>query len=286
MRPAPFSYHKAEGLDDALTMLAEFGDEARPLAGGQSLVPMMNLRLARPSHLIDINGLGLDMIEERGDVVHMGALVRNARYASSELITRHFPAFAEGVDWIGHPTIRRRGTLGGSISHADPTAELPALCVLHDAAIIAQSTAGSRRIPAAEFFLSAYVTCLEPGELVIGVELPIPPRPTSGAFEEFAERRGDFAIVAVGVILHHDQGRITDAAITWSGVDLVPVRAPDAAEMLRGQPLADLDVAMVARILAADINPLEDPLASADFRKDLIIELTHRALTRACEKAI
>lgn len=284
MRPAPFSYHKAAGLDQALAMLAEFGDEARPLAGGQSLVPMMNLRLARPSHLIDINDLGLDMIEERGHVVHLGALVRHERYAQDPVIARHFPAFAEGVDWIGHPTIRRRGTLGGSIAHADPTAELPALCVLHDATIIAQSCAGTRHIPAADFFVSAYVTSLEPGEMVTGVDLPIPPRPTSGAFEEFAERRGDFAMITVGVILHHDQGRITDAAITWSGIELAPVRA--GAEILRGRSLADPDAAGAARIMAAEITPLDDPIASAAFRKDLIIELTQRALTRACEKAI
>src|SRR5690606_12683773 len=128
----------------------------------------MNLRLARPQHLVDINGLDLDRIEQRGDVMHVGALVRHQRYFTEPLIPAHFPAFFDAVHWIGHPTIRRHGTLGGAVSHADPTAELPAICVLHDAVIIARSAQEERRIAAADFFVSAYVTALRPGEMVTG----------------------------------------------------------------------------------------------------------------------
>ncbi|PVH28465.1 FAD binding domain-containing protein [Pararhodobacter oceanensis] len=286
MRPAPFSYHKAERLDQALALLAEFGEDARPIAGGQSLVPMMNLRLARPSHLVDINALDLDTIELRSDHLHIGALVRHERYARESLIAQHFPAFAEGVEWIGHPTIRRRGTLGGSISHADPTAELPALCVLLGAEIIAQSAEGSRRIPAAEFFISAYVTSLEAGEMVTGIDLPLPKGKSSGAFEEFAERSGDFAIISAGVTLEHDGRAITDARVVWSGVDLAPVMAERAGDLLRGKPLSAPEAEAAAQAMSAGITPLDDPMASAEFRHSLIVELTQRALTRACEKAM
>lgn len=287
VRPASFNYHKAIALSDALEMLEEFGADARPIAGGQSLVPMMNLRLARPEHLIDINDLSLDTIEQRADVVHVGALVRHDRYAKDPLIRAHFPAFIEAASWIGHPTIRMRGTMGGSISHADPTAELPAVCVLHDATIIAKSKVRERRIPAADFFISAYEVRLEPGEMVIGVDFPIPQTPTIGAFEEFAERHGDFAMVSVGVVLQYDANRtITNAAVVLSGVEYKPFRAATIEDALRGSHFDDLDVVQTARLLTNTITPLEDNSASADFRKDLVVELTRRAVHRALEKAI
>ncbi|MBW3095839.1 FAD binding domain-containing protein [Pseudohoeflea coraliihabitans] len=285
MRPAAFEYHKATSLEHALTLLQEFGEDGRPLAGGQSLVPMMNLRLARPGHLVDINGLGLDSIEERGDVLHIGALVRHQRYFDDPIIARRLPAFLEAVHWIGHPTIRRHGTLGGSISHADPTAELPAICVLYDAQILVASTAGERRIAAADFFANAYVTTLEPGEMVTGVEFPFPPENNSGAFLEQAERRGDFALAAIGVSINHDTSTITSASIVCAGARLVPTRAPEVEAALVGRALSAPEARAAGTQFSENINPVGDHAASADYRRGLIAELTTRAIERACEKA-
>lgn len=285
MRPTAFEYYKADSLDHALALLAEHGEDGRPLAGGQSLVPMMNLRLARPQHLIDINGLGLDTIEERGRILHVGALVRHYQYFSNPLIATHFPAFLDAVHWIGHPTIRRHGTMGGSISHADPTAELPAVCVLYDAQIVVASLNGDRRIPALDFFLNAYVTAIEPGEMVIGVEFPVPAQRSSGAFFELGERRGDFAIASVGVSIAHDGRAITGASIVCAGAKLTPTRAPEAEAALVGRPLSRPDSAATGQIFAQSIDPVSDHAASGEYRKGLIAELTARAIDRACERA-
>jgi carbon-monoxide dehydrogenase medium subunit len=284
MRPTAFEYYKANSLDHALKLLAEHGEDGRPLAGGQSLVPMMNLRLARPQHLVDINGLDLDAIDERGDVLHIGALVRHYQYFPHPLITERFPALLDAVHWIGHPTIRRHGTLGGSIAHADPTAELPAICVLYEAQIVVASVNGKRRIPALDFFLNAYVTAVEPGEMVIGVELPIPAQQSSGAFFELGERRGDFAIAAVGVSIAHDGRVITGASIVCAGAKLTPTRAPEAEAALTGRALNAPESSSVGQIFAQSIAPVSDHAASANYRKGLIAELTTRAIDRACER--
>lgn len=285
MRPSAFEYHRAQSLEQALSLLAEFGDEGRPIAGGQSLVPMMNLRLARPEHLIDINGLGLDAIERRGDRLHMGALVRHVRYAQEPAIARHFPALLDAAGFIGHPTIRRHGSLGGSISHADPTAELPAACLLYDAEIVAASAAGERRIAARDFFVSAFVTALEPGEMVTGVDFPLPAQDGSGAFVELGERQGDFAIAAAGATLSHAGGRITAAGIVCAGAELTPIRAPEAEAALIGRPLAAPEARDLAEAFARTTDPMSDLVASADYRRGLIAELIRRAIERACERA-
>ena len=286
MRPASFGYHKAMDLAHALALLAEFGDDGRPLAGGQSLVPMMNLRLARPAHLVDINALPLTGIERRGDVLHVGALVRHHRYLSDQLISAHFPAFLEAVQWLGHPTIRNHGSMGGSISHADPTAELPAICLLYDATIIASSTAGDRRIAARDFFLGAYVTALQTGEMVTSVEFPIPPASSTGAFIELGERRGDFAIASIGVALQWSGSQITQAALVCCGAKLVPIRASAAESQLVGRQLAAPDAAAIARSFAASVDPVGDHSGSSYYRKHLIGELTRRTIERACQQAL
>ncbi|WP_019171695.1 FAD binding domain-containing protein [Pseudaminobacter salicylatoxidans] len=286
MRPASFEYHRATSLGHALELLAEFGEDGRPIAGGQSLVPMMNFRLARPGHLVDINKLPLNSIESDGQMLRIGALTRHIAYFDNPLIARHFPAFLDAVHYIGHPTIRRNGSIGGSISHADPTAELAAVCMLYDAEIIARSTAGERRIRADEFFLSAYVTALEPGEMVVGVELPVPPSSSTGSFIELAERSGDFATAAIGVSIEFSSGRITRASIVCSGADLVPIRAREAEDFLQGKPLDAAEASEAARLFAASIDPVDDHIASADYRRGLIGKLTQRAIEAACNRAL
>lgn len=286
MRPSIFGYHRASDLQHAYALLAEFGDEGRPLSGGQSLVPMMNLRLARPAHLIDINRLPLNQIELRSDVLRIGALVRHQQYFDNQDIAKYFPAFAEAVHWIGHPTIRRHGSMGGSVSHADPTAELPAMCVLYDAEIIIGSLQGERRVKARDFFIGAYVTAVEAGEMVIAVEFPLPKDTPSGSFSELGERLGDFAIVSVGVSLLHSQGKITQAAIVCGGAEMVPVRGTEIEALLVGQRLDQVDSAALGEQFAAGFDPVGDHAASAAYRKHLISELTNRNLTSSCSKAL
>jgi CO/xanthine dehydrogenase FAD-binding subunit len=287
MRPASFKYHRATSLEHALELLAEFGEDGRPIAGGQSLVPMMNFRLARPGHLIDINRLPLDKIDIVGSALRVGALTRHEAYFDNPLIAEHFPAFLDAVHYIGHPTIRRNGSIGGSISHADPTAELPAVAVLYDADIVIRSAAaGERRVTASEFFLSAYVTALEEGEMVVAVEFPLPAEKSTGSFIEMGERSGDFATASVGISIEYEGGNIIKAAMVCSGADLVPIRAPEVEEFLTGQPLAAPETEKAGRIFAASIDPADDHIASADFRRGLIAQLTQRAIAAACTGAL
>jgi len=286
MRPASFEYHCAISIDHALELLQEFGDEGRPIAGGQSLVPMMNFRLARPAHLVDINKLPLNEIEVDGSLLRIGALTRHIAYFDNPIVSKHFPAFLDAVRHIGHPTIRRNGSIGGSISHADPTAELPAIAVLYDAEIVVRSLGATRRIKATEFFLSAYVTVLEPGEMVVALEFPLPPEASTGSFVELGERSGDFGTASVGVSLEFASGKITKAAMVCSGADLFPMRAAEIEAHLVGKPLASPDSAEAGRIFAASIDPVDDHIASADYRRGLIAELTRRAIEIACRRAL
>ncbi|CAL8969918.1 6-hydroxypseudooxynicotine dehydrogenase complex subunit alpha [Rhodoplanes serenus] len=285
MRPSSFRYHKAESVDHALELLARFGEDGRPLAGGQSLVPMMNLRLAAPEHLVDIGGLPLADIAFTDTAMRVGALVRHRQYLAEPRVAHHFPALHEAVTWIGHPTIRQNGTTGGSLSHADPTAELALAAMLYDAVMIVRSTAGERRIAAADFFEDAYVTALQPGEMLVAAEFPLPPAGSAGAFVEFAERRGDFAIAAVGVSITVADGRIATAAIACSGAEPRPIRAPEVEMMLSGRPLTDPQSRAAGRRLAAAIDPVGTFLTTADYRKALIGELTARAIDTACARA-
>lgn len=286
MRPAPFDYHRATSLEHALELLAEYADDARVIAGGQSLVPMMNFRLARPSHLVDINRLPLNTIERDGDVMRVGALTRHWQMLESPLLAAHFPAMLDAVHYIGHPTIRRNGSVGGSISHADPTAEWPATAVLTDAEIVLRSRGGERRVSAREFFDSAYVTTIEPGEMLVAIEYPIPPANSTGSFIELAERSGDFALASVGVMIEFEAGAITRAAMVCAGADLIPIRAPEIEDMLIGQALDSPTSEEAGRVFAASLDPSDDHIASADFRRNLIAQLTDRAIRKACGRAL
>lgn len=285
MRPVSFEYHQAANLEQAVELLADLGDEARALAGGYSLVPMMNLRLARPAHLVDINGLDLDTIEHSDGVLRLGGLVRHARVLSDPLVATHLPLFREAAHYIAHPTIRNRGSLGGSLAHADPTAELALLSVLHDATIVAASKDGKRRIQAQDFFKGAFMTTLEPGELVVALEVPVPGDGSAGAFFEVAERHGDFAIMAIGVSIRTEEGRIAEARLACAGATSMPVRCGAAEDVLVGRPLDAPGENDAAEALAAAYDPPADIRATSEYRKDLIAALTRRAVTTACQRA-
>ena len=281
MKPAPFDYHRAESLEHALELLGNCGEDARVLAGGQSLVPMMNLRLARPSVLIDIGRLGLGDIHVAGRRITLGALTRHAWLLSDQAVATAAPIVPEAIAHIAHPTIRNRGTAGGSVAHADPTAELSALLLLLDGEVEAHSTAGVRNIPAQDFFLSALETALGPTEMITALHLRLPTGSWGGSFQEIAERSGDYAIAAVGCWLRVEDMRIREARVVLSGAETIPRRANAAESVLTDQHLSAELLREAGRAAVAGIEPLEDLRASAAYRRHLLATLTEDAVRAA-----
>lgn len=287
MKPAAFTYHRARDVRGATRLLAELGDEAKVIAGGQSLVAMMNFRLARPAHLVDIGGLtGLGGVRtDPGGALHIGALTTHhaVERAPAGVLGPGFAVIREAMRWIGHLPIRTRGTVGGSLAHADSTAEWGLLAVLLDAVLVAEGPNGERRIPAGEFFQGYYTTALEPDEILTEAVFPQPaPR---AALAEFAERQGDFAIVsaAVDLQLSPDGGTVTSGRVALGGVAPLPVRVPRAEEVLGGGAAPGPGLfAECAAVAAESADPPSDGNGSAHYRRSLIRTL----VARACEEAM
>jgi len=275
MKPAPFRYHRARDLEGATALLTELGDDAKVIAGGQSLVAMMNFRLARPAHLLDIAGLrDLDHLGVSADGgLSIGALTthRTVETASPDRLGAGFDVIRDAMAWIGHLPIRTRGTVGGSMAHGDATAEWCLLAVLLDAEFLAVSARGMRRIPAGEFFFGYYTTALEPDEILVEIIFPRPaPR---AALTEFAERRGDFAIVSAAVDLDVEGDVVRGGRVALGGVAAMPVRVPEAEAVLAaGGSFRDC-----AQAAAAAVDPPGDGNGSAEYRKHLIRTLIVRA---------
>ncbi|WP_432251489.1 FAD binding domain-containing protein [Streptomyces sp. HNM1019] len=280
MKPAPFRYHRARDVEGATALLAELSDEAKVIAGGQSLVAMMNFRLARPGHLVDITGLGeLDHLGVGADGgLRIGALTTHhtVETAPADRLGAGFGVIRDAMRWIGHLPIRTRGTVGGSLAHADATAEWCLLALLLDAELVAHGPRGRRHIPAGEFFFGYYTTALDPDEILVEIVFPRPA--PHAALTEFAERRGDFAIVSAAVDLAVDGGDIHGGRVALGGVDAMPVRVP-AAEAVLADGGSFRDCAEVA---ASAVDPPSDGGGSADYRKHLIRNL----IERACEEAM
>lgn len=284
MKPAPFDYERATSLDAALDALSRIGDEAKVLAGGQSLVPMLALRMARPSTLLDVNGVEeLARIEHNGHL-EIGAVVRQRTAERSSAVREAVPLIAEAIECVGHPQIRNRGTVGGSLAHADPAAELPSVMVALGAELVAQRAGGMHRIvPAAEFFKGFFTTSLEADELLTSVRVPVLPAGSGCAWREFSRRHGDFALVGVAVVLTFAQatGAIETARVVLSGVGPAPVRAAVTEAMLIGQlPSVDLWTAAAAEA-AREIDPTADVQGSAPFRRRVAGAVVAEALAAA-----
>ncbi|WTW93951.1 FAD binding domain-containing protein [Streptomycetaceae bacterium NBC_01309] len=288
MKPAPFAYHRARDAAGAARLLAELGDDAKIVAGGQSLVPMMNFRLARPGHLVDIGGLReLDYLRLDSDgILRVGALTTHhtVEKAPDDVLGPGFRVLREAMGWVGHLPIRTRGTVGGSIAHGDTTAEWCLLAVLLDAEITALGPHGPRVIPAAEFFHGFYTTALEPDEILVEIAFPVPA--PHAALTEFAERRGDFAIVSAAVSLDlGPAGEVRGGRVALGGVAPAPVRAPEAEAVLAAGAAvgteADLFTAC-AHAAAAAADPPDDANGSAAYRRTLIRTLVQDA----CEEAM
>ncbi|MFI0407467.1 FAD binding domain-containing protein [Actinomadura sp. 3N508] len=282
MKPPPFAYARAATLDEALTLVTEAGDEAKLLAGGQSLLPLLSYRLARPTHLVDIGRLpGLDGIDRSGGGLAIGGLARHTAVERSAELAGPWRAIREAASLIGHLPIRERGTFGGSLAHADPSAELPVVAVALDAEFVLRSAAGTRNVPAAEFFTGPFMTVIDPAEVLVRAEFPVPPPGLRSAFEEFTARSGDFALVSAAVALAPgEDGTARHVRIALGSVGPVPVRAREAEAALDGAALTPDAAAAAARIAATEADPGEDAFAGAAFRRDLVAVLVERALTR------
>jgi carbon-monoxide dehydrogenase medium subunit len=284
MKPAPFLYHAPGTLEEALALLAEHGPEAKPLAGGQSLVPAMNFRLAQPAVLVDLNRIpDLTGIRPTGDGgLRLGAMVRHSALERDAQVRARVPLLAEAVPWIAHPPIRNRGTLGGSLAHADPAAELPAVMVALGARCRLRSASAERWVEAGDFFTGLFATALEPGELLVEVEVPAMAAGTGWAFEELARRHGDFALAGVAVMVHRDAaGTCLEVRVVLLGVGEGPVMARQAAASLTGQQPNEIALRAAAAAAAAEIDPPGDIHASPEYRRHLAGVLTRRALSRA-----
>ncbi len=284
MRPAEFTYHRPESLDEALALL---DDETRPLAGGHSLLPMMKLRLSLPAALVDIGRIpGLDSIAEEGGVLRIGALARHVAVASSELVQDRCPALAEAAGGIGDPQVRNRGTIGGSVAHADPGADYPTILTALGATIDIASRQGNREVPAGEFFVGIFTTALGPGELVTSVNVPATPAGTGAAYVKHAHPASGYAVVGVGAWVAVEGGTCADARIVVGGATGVPVQATAVAGTLSGAAPSDEAIATAAERVADTLaDPLGDTYASGEYRTHLAKVLTKRALGRAFQRA-
>ena len=288
MKPAPFRYERPDSVAGALECLAREGFDARPLAGGQSLIPTMNFRLAQPAVLVDLGGLEeLRGIQSTGEGLRIGAMTRQAEVERSDLVRERAPLVHEIMPWVAHVQIRNRGTIGGSLAHADPAAELPAAMLALEATFVARGMAGERRVPAADFYTGLFETALDVGELLVAVEIPGPQLATGYAFEEVSRRHGDFALVGVcaRVALAPD-GTCSDAAVTLLSVGDGPVAANGARSVLVGQTPSEGVIRAAAETAGSeDIDPAGDIHASAEYRRHLARVLTGRALRRAADRA-
>ena len=288
MKPAPFMYYCPGTVEEALALLAEHGGEAKPLAGGQSLIPAMNFRLARPTALVDLNRIAeLSYVRAERAGLTLGAMTRQRAVEHSAAVARAAPLLAEAMPWIAHPQIRNRGTVGGSVAHADPSAELPAVLLALEARFRARSAAGERSIPAGEFFKGMLETALGPDELLVEIALPPLPERSGTAFLEMARRHGDYALVGVAAVVTLDaRGRCKGARITLLSVGDGPVLAVEAGKILAGQSPADELLRAAADAAAThDVDPPSDIHATTAYRRRLTAVLTRRALARAFERA-
>jgi aerobic carbon-monoxide dehydrogenase medium subunit len=287
LKPPPFDYDAPETVEEVLDLLAEHGDDAKVLAGGQSLIPLLALRLARPARLVDVGRVdALQRITPNG-VLSIGAGVRQRTAERSPEVAGRSPLLARTLPLVAHVPIRTRGTIGGSLAHADPAAELPAVALLLEAELVAHSRdRGERVTPAHEFFTGFFETALEPDELLLEVRVPAWPARTGCAFDELTRRHGDFALVAAGAVVGlADDGSVREARLAFTGVAGTPVRAPSAEALLVGNAPTPDAIAAAVEAARADLHPADDIHASAAYRRHVAGILAGRVLRTAADGA-
>ena len=284
--PAPFEYERATSVEGAIATLERLGPEARVIAGGHSLLPMMKLRLASPEHLVDINDLAeLAYIREQDGEIRIGALTRHVDLLKSELLARHFPLFADAEAVIADPVVRNRGTIGGSLCQADAAEDLSAVCSAAKAQLVISGTDGERVVGMQDFHIGPYMTAVGAGEMLTEVRLPL--RPGAGSAHEKVERRaGDWAIAAASAAVWMDGPTIADAGIALSAVGMTTIHLDRAEELLRGKSPSDELFAQAGEIASEDCSPSADGRGPVDYKRHLAGVLTQRALRRSAARAL
>lgn len=287
MKPGKFSYEAPATLNEALSSLATWRDNAKVIAGGQSLAPMLNMRLARPDHLIDINRLTeLGHVRADGERLTIGAMVRHAQLQRDDLVRRHAPLLARAAETIGHYAIRQRGTIGGSLAHADPAAQLPLATLVMDAEFELRSAAGTRCIGAEAFFVSIFSTALEPDELLAAIHIPLPRRREGWGFQLFNRRSGDFAIASVATTVTRGEGTaIESVRLAVGGIGPVPLRVDDLVPRACATTLGEGWSARIASAVAGAVEIEDNERTPIAFRRELVERLARDALDEALERA-
>lgn len=287
MKPSRFAYHDPTNLDEALGLLREHGDEAKVLAGGQSLMPMLSMRLAYPSVLIDLNGLDeLEGISEHGDEIVFGALTRHAHAEDSPVVAAACPLLTRALPWVAHRSVRNRGTLGGSLAHADPAAEIPAVMTALGATVVAQAASGPRRIPIEELFDMPLMSTLAPDEILTEIRVPRQPAQSGCAVAEIARRHGDFAlagVVATAVV--GGDGAVADIRLVSFATGPVPQRLLAAEAVLAGARPDGALLAQAGRLASEEVDPGDDLHATSAYRRAVTAVLVERALEEALTSA-
>lgn len=286
MKPPLFDYHDPESLEEALDLLGRYGGEAKLLAGGQSLMPLLNFRLSRPAALVDINRIrALAYIREEDGQLRLGAMTRQRAIEFSPLVRERLPLLAEATALVGHLPIRTRGTIGGSLAHADPSAEYPAVATALDAEMVIRARGRERILRPGEFFQTYLTTGLAPDEMLVEVRLPAAPPASGWAFEEFSRRHGDFAIVGIAAQLVADGDRCRAARLAAAGAGPKPVRLRAAEEILESDGLNERSIEAAAQRAAELVEPDADIHASREYRRHLTRVLTRRAISRAVARS-
>jgi carbon-monoxide dehydrogenase medium subunit len=286
MLPSRFDYHRPETLDEALALLAEHGEDAKVLAGGQSLIPMMKLRFAAPGHLIDVNRIpGLDGIEEANGTLRIGAMVRHNRLASSDVVAARYPTIAAAAPQVADPLVRNLGTIGGSLAHADPAGDLGAVMLALGASVLLRSSGGEREVAIDDFIVDTFQTAIEPNEMLTEVRVPTPSPRAGGAYLKLERKVGDFATVAAAVFLQLDDGTIGRAGIGLASVGLTNLRATQAEQALAGATPGEDVFAEAGRLAAEASNPAADVRGSAEYKRHVVDVFVRRGLAQAHEMA-
>ena len=287
MIPATFQYHAPASVEEATDLLTRLGDDAKLLSGGQSLIPLMKLRLANPAHLIDINRIPeLAYIEEAQGVLKIGALTRESDLEESELIQAKYPILLDTSKVIADPLVRNLATVCGNLAHGDPANDHPATMLALEAEVVAVGREGSRRIPVALFFTGPFTTALKPGEILTEIRVPIPPPRSGGAYLKLERKVGDFATAAVAAQITLREDSVCErAGIGLTNVGPIPIKAKKAEAFLRGKRLDDTTIKQAGELAAGESQPSADLRGPAEYKRDLVRVLTARALKKAVERA-
>lgn len=285
LKPRSFKYVQAQSLGDVFDVLDDLGDDAKIIAGGQSLVAAMNMRFAAPEVLVDVGKvLELTGIGVEGDMLRIGAMSRHVEVLNSSDVATHAPLISQAMPNIAHVTIRNRGTFGGSLVNADPASELPACTLALNASFNIQSSAGARSVAAADFFEGTYATCLADNEVLVSVDVPLAGPDSRPFFEEFSRRRGDYAMAGLAATADVSGGQIANASLVFFAVSEMPAKAPAAEALLNGQSASGVDVDAVCAALAVDVAPFEDLTTSAEAKMHLMQVLTRKAIAAWAEE--